>query len=124
VTVSEEAPMVNTTNDVLGGTFSNKAINELPLLGRDLQNLADLQPGVQRTPGGGFLSMTANGNRPSDNNYIVDGLDDNDAYYGTTVINTEGVAGTPATHLPIDAIQGLLDSAPVAIHGLEAVETR
>jgi hypothetical protein len=34
VTVSEEAPVVNTTNDVLGGTFSNKAINELPLLGR------------------------------------------------------------------------------------------
>lgn len=102
VTVSEEAPVVNTTNDVLGGTFSNKAINELPLLGRDFQNLADLQPGVQRTPGGGFLSMTANGNRPNDNNYIVDGLDDNDAYYGTTVINAEGVEGTPATHLPRD----------------------
>src|ERR1700733_14092388 len=30
VTVSEEAPMVTTTNDVLGGTFSNKAITELP----------------------------------------------------------------------------------------------
>jgi hypothetical protein len=79
VTVSEEAPIVTTTNDVLGGTFSNKAINELPLLGRDFQNLADLQPGIQRTPGGGFLSVTANGNRPNDNNYIVDGLDDNDA---------------------------------------------
>ncbi len=64
VTVSEEAPIVTTTNDVLGGTFSNKAINELPLLGRDFQNLAILQPGIQRTPGGGFLSVTANGNRP------------------------------------------------------------
>jgi hypothetical protein len=39
VTVSEDASVVNTTNDVLGGTFSNKAINELPLLGRDFQNL-------------------------------------------------------------------------------------
>src|ERR1035438_3398239 len=75
MTVSEEAPMIDTTTDVLGGTFSNKAINELPLLGRDFQNLADLQPGIQRTPGGGFLSTTANGNRPEDNNYIVDGLD-------------------------------------------------
>jgi hypothetical protein len=118
VTVSEEAPVVNTTNDVLGGTFSNKAINELPLLGRDFQNLADLQPGVQRTPGGGFLSMTANGNRPNDNNYIVDGLDDNDAYYGTTVINAEGVEGTPATHLPIDAIQEFnVQSSPEADYG-------
>ena len=101
VTVSEESPVVETTNDVLGGTFSNKAINELPLLGRDFQNLADLQPGIQRTPGGGFLSVTANGNRPNDNNYIVDGLDDNDAYYGTTVINAEGVEGTPS-HPPAD----------------------
>jgi Carboxypeptidase regulatory-like domain len=118
VTVSEEAPVVNTTNDVLGGTFSNKAINELPLLGRDFQNLADLQPGVQRTPGGGFESMTANGNRPNDNNYIVDGLDDNDAYYGTTVINAEGVEGTPATHLPIDAIQEFnVQSSPEADYG-------
>jgi hypothetical protein len=118
VTVSEEAPVVNTTNDVLGGTFSNKAINELPLLGRDFQNLADLQPGIQRTPGGGFLSVTANGNRPNDNNYIVDGLDDNDAYYGTTVINAEGVEGTPATHLPIDAIQEFnVQSSPEADYG-------
>lgn len=118
VTVSEEAPIVNTTTDVLGGTFSNKAINELPLLGRDFQNLADLQPGIQRTPGGGFLSTTANGNRPNDNNYIVDGLDDNDAYYGTTVINAEGVEGTPATHLPIDAIQEFnVQSSPEADYG-------
>lgn len=118
VTVSEEAPIVETTNDVLGGTFSNKAINELPLLGRDFQNLAVLQPGIQRTPGGGFLSVTANGNRPNDNNYIVDGLDDNDAYYGTTVINAEGVEGTPATHLPIDAIQEFnVQSSPEADSG-------
>ena len=118
VTVSEEAPIVETTNDVLGGTFSNKAINELPLLGRDFQNLAVLQPGIQRTPGGGFLSVTANGNRPNDNNYIVDGLDDNDAYYGTTVINAEGVEGTPATHLPIDAIQEFnVQSSPEADYG-------
>src|SRR5581483_8802749 len=118
ITVSEAAPLVDTTSDVLGGTFSNEAINELPLLGRDFQNLAVLQPGIQRSPGGGFLSITANGNRPEDNNFIVDGLDDNDAYYGTTVVNAEGVEGTPATHLPIDAIQEFnIQSSPEADYG-------
>ena len=118
VTVSEEAPLVDTTTDVLGGTFSNAAINSLPLLGRDFQNLVVLQPGIQRSPGGGFLSITANGNRPEDNNFVVDGLDDNDAYYGTTVINAEGVEGTPATHLPIDAIQEFnIQSSPEADYG-------
>lgn len=118
VVVTGEAPLVDTTSDVLGGTFSNEAINELPLLGRDFQNLAVLQPGIQRTPGGGFLSVTANGNRPEDNNFIIDGLDDNDAYYGTTVVNAEGVEGTPATHLPIDAIQEFnIQSSPEADYG-------
>lgn len=105
VTVFDEAPLVETNNDVLGGTFTNKSINDLPLNGRDFQNLVTLRPGVQRYPGGGFLSISSNGNRPEDNNFIVDGTDNNDPYYATTVINAEGVQGTPATHLPIDAIQ-------------------
>ena len=117
-TVSGEAPMVETTSNVLGETFSNQAINELPLQGRDFQNLVVLQPGIQRQPGGGFHSITANGIRPEDNNFIVDGIDDNDAYYGTTVINQEGVEGTPATILPIDAIQEFnIQASPDAEYG-------
>src|SRR6266550_6377374 len=33
------------------------------------------------------------------------GTDNNDPYYATTVINAEGVQGTPGSILPIDAIQ-------------------
>jgi Carboxypeptidase regulatory-like domain len=105
VTITEDAPLIETANNTLGGTFSNKAINDLPLNGRDFQNLVVLRPGVQRSTGGGFLSISSNGNRPENNNFIVDGTDNNDPYYGTTVINAEGVQGTPGTILPIDAIQ-------------------
>ncbi|HKA20844.1 MAG TPA: TonB-dependent receptor [Blastocatellia bacterium] len=105
VTVTNEPPAIETTTTTLGGTFSNKSINDLPLNGRDFQNLVVLRPGVQRSPGGGFLSISSNGNRPENNNFIVDGTDNNDPYYGTTVINAEGVQGTPGTILPIDAIQ-------------------
>jgi hypothetical protein len=118
VSVTEQAPLVNTANAVLESTFTNNAIVQLPLQGRDFQNLVVLNPGVQRTPGGGFQSITSNGNRVEDNNFIVDGIDDNDAYYGTTVINAEGVEGTPATHLPIDAIQEFnVQSSPEAEYG-------
>ena len=103
--VTGEQTEVDTVTDTLGGTITNKAINELPLQGRDFQNLLELRPGIQRTPGGGFHSVTTNGLRFEDNNYIVDGTDDNDVYYGETVINDAGVAGTPASHLPLDAIQ-------------------
>ena len=105
VTVTEQVPLVETTNDTQGGTFANKSINDLPLNGRDFQNLVVLRPGVQRSSGGGFLSISSNGNRPEDNNFIVDGTDNNDPYYATTVINAEGVQGTPGSILPIDAIQ-------------------
>src|SRR5262249_9095389 len=105
ISISEEAALIETTNDVLGGTFSTKAINDLPLNGREFQNLAVLRPGIQRSPGGGFLSISSNGNRPEDNNFIVDGTDNNDPYYGTTVINAEGVQVKHGTILQIDTIQ-------------------
>ncbi len=51
VNVTEQIPLVETTNDTLGGTFANKSINDLPLNGRDYQNLVTLRPGVQRGTG-------------------------------------------------------------------------
>ncbi len=105
VVVNEQAAPLIDLAPALGGAFDNKEINELPLQGRDWQNLVMLLPGVDRTPGGGFHSIISNGARPEDNNYIVDGTDDNDLYYGTSVLNEEGVSGTPASLLPIDAIQ-------------------
>ena len=58
--------------------LSNKAINELPLNGRDFENLVVLRPGVSRYPGGGIGSISSNGIRPEDNNFVVDGIDNND----------------------------------------------
>jgi Carboxypeptidase regulatory-like domain len=105
VRVTAEAPLITTTNDNIGGTLSNKEINDLPLNGRDYQNLVVLRPGVVRFPGGGFESIAANGMRPEDNNFVIEGSDDNDPYYSGNIINAEGVQGTPGSILPIDAIQ-------------------
>ena len=105
VEVKDEAPLTEASNAVLSGVLSNKAINELPLQGRDFQNLLPLHPGVQRDPGGGFHTLTSNGNRPDDNNFVIDGANDNDAYYGETVMNDAGISGTPASTLPLDAMQ-------------------
>src|SRR5579872_86512 len=105
VDVTAEQTLVDITDSTLNGVLENKAINELPLQGRDFQNLLPLHPGVQRTPGGGFQSITSNGNRPDENNFYIDGATDNDVYYGESVVNEAGIAGTPASFLPLDAIQ-------------------
>jgi hypothetical protein len=120
MTVTAEGSLVDTTDTTLNGVLSNKAVNELPVQGRDFQNLLELHPGVQRTPGGGFHSVTSNGNRPDDNNFFIDGADDNDAYYGETVVNDAGISGTPASFLPLDAIQEFnTQESPSADYGVK-----
>ena len=43
ITVTEEIPLVETTNATLGGTLSNETINDLPMMGRSYQNLLTLR---------------------------------------------------------------------------------
>src|SRR4029077_7194521 len=74
IEVTEDIPLVNTTSATLGGTLSNTEINDLPLNGRNYQNLLQLRPGVIRYPGGGFSTTSANGLRAEDNAYLIDGL--------------------------------------------------
>jgi len=118
--VSAEGSLADTSDATLNGVLENKAIQQLPVEGRDFQNLLELHPGVQRTPGGGFQSITSNGNRADDNNFFIDGADDNDAYYGEGVANEAGIQGTPASFLPLDAIQEFnTQESPSADYGVK-----
>ena len=105
VTITEEVPLVNTTSATLGGTLSNKEINDLPLNGRNYENLLQLRPGVMRYPGGGFSTTSTDGLRAEDNAYFVEGLFNSEPFSGQGIINGAGIAGDSATILPIDAIQ-------------------
>ncbi len=118
VVVEEEVPLVNTTSATLGGTLSNKEINDLPLNGRNYENLLQLRPGVVRYPGGGFSTTSANGLRAEDNAYFVEGLFNSEPYSGQAIINGAGIAGDSATILPIDSIQEFnLQQNPPAEYG-------
>ena len=105
LTISEEVPLVNTTSSTLGGTLSNEEINDLPLNGRNYENLLQLRPGVMRYPGGGFSTTSTNGLRAEDNAYFIEGLFNSEPFSGQGIINGAGIAGDSATILPIDAIQ-------------------
>src|SRR5215470_15853307 len=105
VVVTEEIPLLNTTTSTLGGTLSNKEINQLPLNGRNYENLLQLRPGVVRYPGGGFSTTSSNGLRAEDNAYLIDGLFNSEPFSGQSIINGAGIAGDSATILPIDSIQ-------------------
>jgi hypothetical protein len=105
VVVTDEVPLVNTSSATLGGTLSNKEINDLPLNGRNYENLLQLRPGVIRYPGGGFSTTSSNGLRAEDNAYFLEGLFNSEPYSGQAIVNGAGIAGDSATILPIDSIQ-------------------
>jgi hypothetical protein len=52
LTVTEEAPLVETTRDVLGQVVDRELVNELPLNGRDFGKLVALVPGATVDPSG------------------------------------------------------------------------
>ncbi|MGC2193978.1 MAG: TonB-dependent receptor [Terriglobales bacterium] len=104
VEVQSVAPLVETTEDRLSTLFDDKAVADLPNNGRDFNNLLDGVPGVQRSPGGGFQSLNINGQRATSNNYAVDGIPNNDRYYGESSLGQAAIAGTSAALIPLEGI--------------------
>jgi outer membrane receptor protein involved in Fe transport len=103
VTVEGAAPTIE-FSDKLNNYVDKKRIDDLPLNGRDFNSLLGITPGVQRAPGGGFLAVNISGQRNTSANYMVDGISNNDPYYGDSVLNQTGILGIPATLVPMDAI--------------------
>jgi hypothetical protein len=109
-TVTEEAPLMETSRAVLGQVVNEKLVTELPLNGRDFGKLVALTPGTTVDPSGvagtqgGFGQFNINGNRDRSNNYTLDGTDNNDPYFNNSALNQTGIGGAPSGLLPIDAI--------------------
>jgi hypothetical protein len=111
VVVTEQAPLIEATQDNLGGNIEAEQIQELPVSGRDFTKLLVMVPGSGGDPSGvadspgSFGLFSINGNRGRSNNYLIDGTDMNDGYRNLPAINQGGVFGTPATILPMDALE-------------------
>ncbi len=98
ITVVGSSPLVQTSSSELGTTVDEEQIKQLPLNGRNFVSLTRTVPGVVRgipganIDGAGSLawrasaSFSANGQRPRDNNYILDGVDNNETWLQTVVI--------------------------------------
>lgn len=86
VTVTAGAELIDRESATLGTTVDRKRVEGLPLDGRNVLNLALLQPGV--APTGGTLSglgIRVNGSRGVENNVTLDGSNNNEVAVGGTV---------------------------------------
>lgn len=84
VSVTGEAPLVDTTSAQVGGLVDERAIRDLPLSGRDFVQLALLEPSVLRVANTdnviskGFGTRTSfAGSRPRQNVFLMDGTNVN-----------------------------------------------
>jgi len=90
VSVTADAPQINTTSGAVSGLVSDKEIRELPLNGRSFQQLALLQTGVTAAfaagndvVGGRTPKISINGARPEQSSFLLDGTDINNVYNKT-----------------------------------------
>ena len=101
VEVTATAPMLQTQETSVGGVITTSQLERIPVNGRNYTRLLVLMPGtsdVRRSQGRGDLSgaqmVSVNGQRTQDNNYSLDGVDNNMMF-----MNSPG--GSP----PMDSIQ-------------------
>ena len=95
VTVTAESPLVQTDSATISALLTEKAVQDLPVSGRNLVRLVQLVPGAFE----GQQNSLASGNRPDDrrqtsavsingsmdnqNNHLIDGIDNNERAIGT-----------------------------------------
>jgi hypothetical protein len=111
VTVSEDAPIVNTSTSDISGLVDAREIKQLPLNGRSYDLLLPLNPGIvnftsQKTGGTGISnSSTGNnfavsGNRPQQNIFLLNGVE----YTGAAENNMQP-GGASGMLLGVDAVR-------------------
>ena len=119
ITVEAASPLVDYSSGV-NSEVDTKAIVDLPTEGRDFKSMLGLTPGVQRSPGGGFMDVSINGQRTSTNNYMIDGVPNNDRFYGNEVVGQPGLLGVPSALLGNDSIgEYTIQQLPSAENGVK-----
>jgi hypothetical protein len=103
VQVTGDAASVVSLQTSVGTLIDSKEIVDLPLNGRDFQNLIVLAPGTVRTAGGEGQGsgISAGGSRGTNNNYVIDGGDANDPRVPS---GAAGASGNAVSAVPLDAI--------------------
>jgi hypothetical protein len=120
VTVTAEAPLAETETSVRGDLITGRQVTDLPIAQRNFTQLAALSPGVTRPNlgllggGGNFVAggggqnntestrfresggsvMVVNGARATNNNFTLDGVDNNESQFGQIAIfpNPDAIA--------------------------------
>jgi hypothetical protein len=106
VEVTASTPLLQADSATVSSSVTAMAVQDLPLNGRNFVQLVQLVPGANEGPGNGLSSggrpddrrtnaagISVNGQDDTLNNWVVDGVDDNERIIGTIGVkpNVEGI---------------------------------
>jgi len=99
VEVSAEAPLLDALKTDVSQNITPKEVQDLPLIGRDVANLAYLAPGVKAADSydptkNRYAILSVNGDGGRNVNVTVNGVD-----------NKDNTVGGPVMQLPLEAVQ-------------------
>ena len=99
IEVSGEAPLMDQTKTSVSENITPSEVEELPMVGRDVANLAYLAPGVKATDSydptkNRYAILSVNGANGRNVNVTVNGVD-----------NKDNTVGGPVMQLPLEAVQ-------------------
>jgi hypothetical protein len=97
INVNADAVAIDALSTTNNAVVPGQAVANIPLNGRDFTQLIKITPGVN-----GAGSM--NGARTNQNNWQIDGVDNNDIFHNSQGANQGGVSGIAGVTLPIEAI--------------------
>ena len=98
LTISAQAPAVNTESGAVGTTVNERQIQDVPLFNRSVLDLAIMQPNVMGDAGTenpaivsvatvpGF-NLSINGGRPGTSTFLADGANNTGVSYGRTMVS-------------------------------------
>lgn len=99
VNVQAAGVALDTTSSQLVATVDQTSVQQIPLNGRNFQQMVRLAPGVNP-----YSVGSVNGTRTAGVNYQIDGADNNDPWSNAVASNQGGIAGIPGGLIPIEAI--------------------
>jgi outer membrane receptor protein involved in Fe transport len=106
IEVSASTPLLQSESATVSSTVTARAVQDLPLNGRNFVQLVNLVPGANEGAGNGLSSggrpddrrtnaagLSVNGQDDTLNNWVVDGIDNNERVIGTIGVkpNVEGI---------------------------------
>jgi len=99
IEVTSEAPLIEVAKTSVSTNITPSEVEQLPLLGRDVANLAYLAPGVKATDSydptkSRYAILSVNGGNGRNVNVTVNGID-----------NKDNTVGGPVMQLPLEAVQ-------------------